>query len=294
MSPSPPYGAQSMVEPLRRVLVKRPEDAFTDAADWRDYGFLEEPDVAVATAEHRALIEALEAAGAEVEVLPPAVGTGLDSIYTHDPSLVTVRGAVVCSMGKELRAEEAQAHARWYAAAGIPVLGTIEKGGRLEAGDVCWLDERTVAVGEGYRTNAEGIRQLGDILGDLVDEVITVPLPHWHGPSECLHLLSLVSLVDHDLAVVFSPLMPVFFRNALLDRGMELVEVPEDEYDLLGCNVLAVGPRTCLAVEGSPVTRARLEAAGASVTTIPGAQMCRNGFGGPTCLTRPILRTAKP
>lgn len=157
---------------------------------------------------------------------------------------------------------------------GVPILGRITGEGRLEGGDVCWLDERTVAVGEGYRTNAEGIRQLRGLLGDAVDEVIVVPLPHWTGPDDCLHLLSFISPVDHDLAVVYSRMMPVPFRQLLLERGIRLVEVPDEEYDSMACNVLAVAPRQCIMLAGNPITQQRLEAAGATVWTYEGKDLC--------------------
>ena len=153
-----------------------------------------------------------------------------------------------------------------------------------------WLDSRTLAVGQGYRTNAEGIRQLRTLLGDAVDEVEVVPLPHWRGPASCLHLMSFISLIDQDLALVYSPLMPVPFRESLLARGFTLVEVPDQEFDTLGCNVLAVAPRVCVMVEGNPRTKALLEAAGAQVHTFEGQEICVKGEGGPTCLTRPLLR----
>ena len=171
-------------------------------------------------------------------------------------------------------------------------MGAITGSGRLEGGDVCWLDDRTVAVGEGYRTNAEGIRQLRALLGDAVDEVIPIPLPHWTGPDDCLHLLSFISPVDHDLAVVYSRMMPVPFRQMLVARGIQLVEVPDEEYDSMACNVLAVAPRQCLMLSGNPVTQQRLEAAGATVMTFAGNDLCLKGGGGPTCLTRPIIRSA--
>ena len=198
--------------------------------------------------------------------------------------------AILCNMGKVARQTEPDAMARYLQQVGVPILGRITGSGRLEGGDVCWLDERTVAVGEGYRTNTEGIRQLRALLGDAVDEIISVPLPHWTGPDDCLHLLSFISPVDHDLAVVYSRMMPVPFRQLLLARGLQLVEVPDEEYDSMACNVLAVGPRQCIMLSGNPITQQRLEAAGAAVLTFAGKDLCLKGGGGPTCLTRPILR----
>ncbi len=180
--------------------------------------------------------------------------------------------------------------AAYFTQIGVPILGQIEAPGTLEGGDVCWLDARTVAVGEGYRTNAEGIRQFRALLGDAVDEVMAVPLPHWNGPQECLHLLSFISPVDHKLAVVYSRLMPVPFRQWLLTRGYRFVEVPDEEYDSFACNVLAVAPGKVIMIEGNPITQARLEAEGVAVSTFAGQDLCIKGGGGPTCLTRPIWR----
>jgi N-dimethylarginine dimethylaminohydrolase len=193
-------------------------------------------------------------------------------------------------MGKAARAEEPAALAAHLPGLEVPVLGAIEGRARLEGGDVLWVDRRVLAVGQGYRTNAEGIRQLRELLGGAIDELVAVPLPHWRGPESCLHLMSFISMIDRELAVVYPPLLPVPFREWLLERGIRLVEVPDAEFDGLGCNVLAVAPRVCVMVEGSPQTRRRLEAAGAQVVEFAGLEICLKGEGGPTCLTRPLLR----
>jgi N-dimethylarginine dimethylaminohydrolase len=193
-------------------------------------------------------------------------------------------------MGKPERRGEPAAQEVAFRQLGIPVLGAIAAPGTLEGGDVVWLDERTIAVGRGYRTNDAGIRQLRELLGDLIDEMIVVPLPHWRGPGDVFHLMSIVSPIDRDLSVVYSPLMPVPFRERLLERGMALVEVPDEEFASMGANILAVAPRRCLALRGNPVTRRRLEAAGAEVLEYDGANISSAGGGGPTCLTRPLRR----
>jgi len=198
---------------------------------------------------------------------------------------------VLGNMGKAARRQEPAAMRAFFEHIGVPILGKITDPGLLEGGDVVWLDERTVAVGQGYRTNAEGIRQLAALLGDLVDAVIPVPLPHWHGPDDVLHLMSILSPVDEDLAVVYSRLMPVPFRELLVARGIHLVEVPEHEYASMACNVLAVAPRQCIMLDGNPATRARLEDAGATVWTYDGGEISLKGDGGPTCLTRPVWRS---
>lgn len=194
-------------------------------------------------------------------------------------------------MGKAARRGEAQAAGAYLETIGVPMLGRIEPPGTLEGGDVVWLDQRTVAVGEGYRSNAAGIAQLRMLLGDSVDELIAVPLPHWNGPDDVLHLMSFVSPLDHDLFLIYPRLMPVVFRQRLLARGIQLVEVPDAEYDSMACNVLAVAPRECIMLGGNPVTQALLQAAGIEVATYVGSEISAKGAGGPTCLTRPFWRS---
>ena len=174
----------------------------------------------------------------------------------------------------------------------IPVLGKIEAPGTLEGGDIVWLNERIVAVGEGYRSNAEGIQQFKALLGNLVDEVMSVPLPHWTGPGDCLHLMSNISPIDHDLYLVYSRLIPVPFRKYLLHQQIRLIEVPDKEYDSMGCNVLTLAPRKVIMLESNPITRQLLEREGVEVHTYDGSEISLKGAGGPTCLTRPFLRSA--
>jgi N-dimethylarginine dimethylaminohydrolase len=193
-------------------------------------------------------------------------------------------------MGKRLRANEPAAQGAAFRQLGIPVVGAIAEPGCLEGGDVIWLDDRTVAVGRGYRTNDEGIRQFRALLGDSIDELIVVPLPHWRGPGDVLHLMSLVSPVDRDLAVVYSPLLPVPFRERLLELGCTFVEVPDEEFDSMGTNVLALAPRHCVMLKGNPRTRTALERTGATVVEYKGDEISVKGAGGPTCLTRPLVR----
>jgi arginine deiminase len=287
-------GCQSMVDPIQLCLLKSPRQAHGSQAavdaQWQALHYFGRPDYAQVLAEYDGFVSLLSQHGAELLYLPDDAATGMDSVYAHDPLVVTNRGVILCNMGKAQRTGEPAAAAAFLVQHGIPILGEIRSPGTLEGGDVCWLDARTVAVGEGYRTNAEGIRQLRELLGDLVDAVIPVPLPHWTGPDDCLHLLSFISPVDHDKAVVYSRMMPVPFRQLLLARGMKLIEVPDTEYDSMACNVLAVAPGKCIMVAGNLVTQARLAAAGVHVWTYAGADLCIKGGGGPTCLTRPLLR----
>ena len=287
-------GGQSEVGKLRRVAVKHARDAFGDAAaverQWRDLRYLARPDVTAATPEYERFLALLEAAGVETLHLPFDDTVGLDSLYPRDASIVCNRGVILCNMGKPQRRTEPAAQEAAFRAAGIPIRGRITGDGTVEGGDVCWIDERTLAVGRGYRTNEAGIRQLRDLVRDCVDEVIVVPLPHWHGPEDVFHLMSIVSPIDRDLFLVYAPLMPVPFREALTSRRIALVEVPEAEFDTLGCNVLAVAPRDVLMIAGNPETRARLERTGVTVREFAGREICLKGGGGPTCLTRPLMR----
>jgi len=279
------------------VAVKRAGDAFGSEAavdrQWRELGYTARPELAAATAEYERFLALLGTAGVEVLCLPPGDGVGLDSLYARDASIVCDAGVILCNMGKPQRRTEPAAQEAALRAAGAPIHGRITGDGHLEGGDVCWIDERTLAVGRGYRTNDAGIRQLRDLVATCVDEVIVVPLPHWRGPEDVFHLMSIVSPVDRDLFVVYAPLLPVPFREALLARDVELVEVPTAEFDTLGCNVLAIAGREVLMVAGNPVTRARLERAGVTVHEFSGREICIKGGGGPTCLTRPLAREVR-
>ncbi len=278
---------------ITRLLVKHARDAFRSQFDcdgqWRTLNFTDAPDLTRAIADYEVFLSLVSAQGAKLEWLSADDRVGLDSIYVRDASIVTPRGMVLCEMGKPQRSTEPAAQADAFARLGIPVVGTIRAPGKIEGGDVVWFDEHTVAVGRGYRTNDEGIEQFQRILGPDID-LLMVPLPHYRGPSDVFHLMSIISPVAHDLAVVYSPLMPVVFRDWLIDGGIDFVEVPDEEFDTMGANVLAIAPRTCVMVEGNPITRGRLEDAGATVAEYDGREISLKGGGGPTCLTRPISR----
>ena len=216
--------------------------------------------------------------------------TKIDSIYSRDASIATDFGIIICNMGKQGRIHEPYAQLEAYKMNNVNILGEIKFPGTLEGGDVAWLDQHTLAVGHTYRTNEEGISQLEGLLQPKGIEIIVVELPHYKGKSDVFHLMSILSPVDKNLAVVYSPLMPIKFRNELLERGFQLIEVPEQEFDSMGCNVLAIAPRDCLMVAGNPITRKLLEDAGASVHIYEGNEISVKGGGGPTCLTRPIDR----
>ena len=285
----------SEVDRLTRVAVKHPRDAFIDqqtiGQQWQELRFAAAPDLDRASREHDVFVEALSAAGAHVHLLPRDETTMLDSIFVRDASIVCERGLILCRMGKSQRVEEPAAQERAAATGHMPmtICGRIEPPGRLEGGDVIWLDGQTLVVGRGYRTNADGIRQLRGILGSRV-EVVEVPLPHWQGQQDVMHLMSLISPIDHGMAVVYSRLLPVPFREWLLERGIHLVEVPDEEFESMGTNVLALAPRRCLMLAGNRRTRAALERAGADVVEYEGTEISVKGAGGPTCLTRPLER----
>jgi len=288
------FGCQSEVRKIQRLLLKHPREAFRHAqniaAQWKQLNYSDAPDFEKALREYENFVDLLKRCVPEIEFLPENDATGLDSIYVHDPALIASRGAILCNMGKAERRGEPAAMSEYFAKLGVPILGVISGVGTLEGGDVVWIDERTLAVGRSYRTNDEGIRQLRQLLKDMVDEIVVVPLPHWRGPGDVLHLMSLISPIDHQLALVYSKLLPVPFREWLLAREIKLLEVPEEEYDSMGCNVLAVAPRKCLMLAGNPRTKALLVNAGVEVWEYAGEEISRKGAGGPTCLTRPIWR----
>jgi N-dimethylarginine dimethylaminohydrolase len=278
---------------LSRVLLMSPVQAFRDDRhidrEWRALNFTSPPDRGLAIEQYAAFQSLVAASGTQLVEAPADAELTLDALYVRDASIVTPNGIVSCRMGKPARQHEPGVQRRVLSAGGVPIAGVIEPPGLIEGGDVVWFDERTVAVGRGYRTNDAGIAQLGAILGPGV-EVVSVPLPHYRGAGDVFHLMSIISPVDVDLAVVYSPLMPVPFREWLLDRGLRFVEVPDEEFESMGANVLALSPRRVVMLEGNPVTRARLEAARVEVAAYDGSEISVKGGGGPTCLTRPLAR----
>jgi len=284
------YGSQSMVDPLRRVLVKRPDKAFAvdDPAAWHYAG---QPDLEVAQQEHDALVSILREAGAEVLYHDELQHDRADAIFVHDPAIVTDHGAIILRMGKDLRRGEEAAIARRFEELEVPIHYELHGEARAEGGDLLWIDHDALAVGQGFRTNEEGLRQLREALEPLGATVIPVPLPYYGGPDACLHLMSLISLVDCDAAVICLPLLPVPFWQYLTKRSFRFIEVPHEEFESMGTNVLALAPGKCLMLEGNPITRRRLEEAGCEVFTYKGNEISLKAEGGPTCLTRPILRS---
>jgi N-dimethylarginine dimethylaminohydrolase len=251
---------------------------------------LQKPSFAKALEEYNAFESILRSHGSEIHYFPADPDVNMDSIYCRDASIATDRGMILCNMGKQARSGEPASQRKAFESAGVAILGEIRAPGTVEGGDVAWLDEKTLGVGHTYRTNEEGINQLTSLLAPLGVQVIAVPLPHYRGPSDVFHLMSILSPVDHNLAVIYSPLCPIPFRNLLLTKGYQLVEVPDSEFDSMGCNVLALALRVCLMVEGNPKTKSLLENAGCTVITYQGEEISVKGGGGPTCLTRPLAR----
>jgi N-dimethylarginine dimethylaminohydrolase len=294
MHTSMSYTSHSEIGKIKTLFIKNVQQAFKSESHieqyWAALNYLSKPDFRIAIKEYETFQSILKEHGAEIFFLPEDSSVNMDSIYCRDASITTNKGMIICNMGKTGRVNEPHAEKSAFEANGIPVLGTISAPGTLEGGDVAWLDENTLAVGHTYRTNEEGIKQLTELLNPLGVEVITVPLPHYKGPEDVFHLMSILSPVDTNLAVVYSPLMPIVFRNLLLRRGYHLIEVPEEEFETMGCNVLALEPRVCLMVDGNPKTKSLLENKSCKVILYKGNEISVKGGGGPTCLTRPIHR----
>ena len=279
---------------LKKVLLSHPENVFYSdekiESEWKNLGFLQPPNLRSAIEEYESFKNVIQEF-AEIDVLSIQTDkVSLDGVYCRDASIMTDWGAIICAMGKDNRVDEVEMHNAFYRSKGIPILGTIHAPGTLEGGDVAWINAKTLAVAHSYRTNLSGIEQLKQLLVPRGIEVITVDLPHYKGEQDVFHLMSIFSPITDSIAVVYSPLMPVSFRKELLSRGMDLVEVPDQEFESMGWNVLALDSGHCLMVDGNPVTRARIEQKGIKVMTYSGQNISVFGGGGPTCLTRPLLR----
>lgn len=288
------YTSHSEFGKLKSVFIKGVREAFLNDAhlekNWRELNYLSKPDFNKALEEYQSFEALLVESGTDLHYLPQDDKVNMDSIYCRDASIATNHGIIICNMGKKGRVHEPLAEKEAFEMYQMKILGEIKSPGTLEGGDVAWLDEHTLAVGLTYRTNEEGIKQLKNLLSPHGVNIIVVPLPHYRGPSDVFHLMSILSPVDKNLAVVYSPLMPIIFRNELLNRGFEFVEVPDEEFESMGCNVLAIAPRKCLLVKGNPKTKEALKKVGCEVVEYEGNEISVKGGGGPTCLTRPILR----
>ena len=285
---------QSEYGELKSLLLKHPRDAFRSEEylddNWQDLNYISKPDYHKAIDDYEKFIEIFTSHDVDVQFLEQDDTTGMDSIYVRDAAIATNEGMLICNMGKEQRKGEPSRQMEHYLQHGESILGTFQSAATVEGGDVAWLNDRILAVARGYRTNEEGINQLKQFLLNTAEEVVVMDSPHYRGPADVFHLMSVLSPIDKDLAVVYSPLMTVPFRERLISMGIKFVEVPDKEFDSLGCNVLAIAPRVCVMVRGNPITKSRLEEAGARLIEYDGAEISLKGSGGPTCLTRPLVR----
>ena len=281
---------------LETVFIKSAKAAFQSdeliASQWKELNYLAKPNLQASLKEYQEFESIFKDNNIGLEYFPSNENVGMDSMYCRDASIATDFGIILCNMGKPGRVNEPKAQKEIYEQKGHIILGQIKAPGTLEGGDLAWLDKKTLAVGHTYRTNEDGIKQLKQLVEPHGIQVIVAELPHYKGKEDVFHLMSILSPVDEDLAVVYSPLMPIKFRNELLKRGFQLIEVPEEEFESMGCNVLAIAPRNCVVVEGNPITKKLLENAGCKVSAYVGKEISVKGGGGPTCLTRPLLRIA--
>jgi N-dimethylarginine dimethylaminohydrolase len=285
---------QSEYGELKSLLLKHPRAAFVNEehlqADWQDFNYRSKPDFNKAIEEYEKFIEIFIRRGVDIHFLDGSTRVGMDSIYVRDASIATNDGMLICNMGKEQRVGEPYLQMQQFLEKGMSIAGMFQNHATIEGGDVTWLSNEVLAVARGYRTNDEGIDQLRDMVKNTVEDVLVMDSPHYKGPADVFHLMSVLSPVDKDLAVVYSPLMTVPFRERLRHLGFKFVEVPDEEFNSLGSNVLAIAPRVCVMVKGNPITKSRLEAAGVEVIEFDGSEICLKGSGGPTCLTRPLAR----
>jgi N-dimethylarginine dimethylaminohydrolase len=284
------YGNQSMVSSLKRVLVKKPDLGFAvdDFSKWHYTGPI---NLLEAQKEHDAFTEIMRKEGIEVLYHPEYQPDHADAIFTYDPAIITNHGAIMFQMGKLLRKGEEMAMERRFKELDIPIHYKIHGNATVEGGDTLWLDEETIAIGQGFRTNKKGLIQMKGALEPLGIEVIPVDLPYFYGPDACLHLMSLISFVDHDLAVIYSPLFPVPLWKLLKERGVDMIDVSKNEFNKMGTNILALAPRKIIILDCVPKVQNTLEDAGCETFTYKGVEISLKTEGGPTCLTRPILRT---
>ena len=291
----PIFNCNNMVDPIKKILLNHPKNAFFNQkkidSEFKELNFFDAPDYNESLHEYDAFIDILKSHNIELYFLDGSNNNTIDSIYAHDPFIISNDGAIICNMGKKNRVSEIENIKIFLKNNDIPILGQISAPGKLEGGDIVWVDKHNIAVGIGYRSNIEGAKQLDEILSGIVKNVILVPLPHWNGPSDCLHLMSNLSPIDFNLFLVYSRLLPVQFIQYLEENKIELIEVPFNEYETMACNVLAIAPREVIMLEGNPITKKLLEKENVIVHTYKGSEISLKGSGGPTCLTKPLLRS---
>jgi dimethylargininase len=286
------FGVSSMTAQLQRVALRKPGTAMleADANLWHYGPTFDRHKVAD---QHAAFASLVKNHGAEILWMEDDNPDISDAVFTYDASLMTPAGAILMNPGKQLRKGEQELHRQFYQRQGIPVVGEISGEGTNEAGDTLWLDDKTLVVGRGFRTNQAGIDQLTSILADQGVQVHAFDLPVFQGASACLHLMSLVSPVDTRAAVINELLFPVALYQLMLSMGYQLIALPADEYEAsstLSGNILALAPGECIMIDGFPETRRAIEAAGVNVQVFDGDALCIGCEGGPTCMSRPVLR----
>jgi N-dimethylarginine dimethylaminohydrolase len=288
------YGLNSNVSTLKTVLLKNPQAAFksqkTIDLQWQDLNFIDKPDFKKSVTQYENFIDILNDNNVEILYIPEDEITSLDSIYTHDPIFMTPNGAVIGNMGKTQRKPETIMMKNYLNEIGVPIFGEIINDATLEGGDVIWIDEKTVAAGLTYRTNNKGIDQLRKILSTISIEVISVDLPHWNGPVDVLHLMSLISPLNENLFLIYKKLLPISLLKLLKKLDIKTISIADEDYDSLGCNVLPLSTTKCLITSGNDKTFKIIEENGIEVIEFQASEICYKGSGGPTCLTRPIYR----
>lgn len=288
-------GAESMYDKLESILIKRPEDAFISQKhideNYEKYDYLGRPIFEHVLSDFASFESILKENVRNVYYLPKDTHVGIDSIYAHDPLEVTEKGAMYFQMGKELRKNEPEATRKYLESIGVPTLGRLKGSATMEGGDLLWVDKKTVAIGLSDRTNEEGIKQFREIMGEMVDEVIPVPLPYVpSGKKKVMHLSGAIHIIAKDLAVIYPMYMPALFRSNLIERGFNFIEVSETEKKTKGTNVLALSPKKCMMVRGNKGVKRGIEEFGGEVLEFDGADLNIKGDGGPTCLTAVLLR----
>ena len=288
------YGLNSNVSTLKTVLLKNPQAAFksqkTIDLQWQDLNFIDKPDFKKSVTQYENFIDILNDNNVEILYIPEDEITSLDSIYTHDPIFMTPNGAVIGNMGKTQRKPETIMMKNYLNEIGVPIFGEIINDATLEGGDVIWIDEKTVTAGLTYRTNNKGIDQLRKILSTISIEVISVDLPHWNGPVDVLHLMSLISPLNENLFLIYKKLLPIGLLKLLKKLDIKTISIADEDYDSLGCNVLPLSTTKCLITSGNDKTFKIIEENGIEVIEFQASEICYKGSGGPTCLTRPIYR----
>ena len=270
------FGVSSMTATLKKVAVKAPGLSLLNA-DPKKWHYTKGFNPNIIEVVHNIFVKMLEDSGTEIYYMRGDDYEIADSVFTYDVSLMTPSGAILMSPGKMLRRGEQNLHKNFYHKHSIPIVGSIVGNATAEAGDTLWIDDKTLIIGRGFRTNLAGLEQLKKILNPQDINVYSFDLPVYSGESSCLHLMSLISLIE-----------------LLQKHNFTIIQAPFDEFkksDTLSVNVLATKPGECIMIDSAPKTLDLLRGAGVHVKVFHGDPLCIACEGGPTCLTRPLLRT---